>query len=311
MEMKEVPRPKKVQTYHEVKTQRKLFVASFLALPILSFFVFFVYTNIDGVLMAFKHEVTVDGVLKEEWSLDNWRWIFTNQSERAHILLALRNTLLFFLSGLFISFPVGLFMAYFFFKQIKGYKVFRFIFYLPCVISSSVLVVLFKVTIGVGGPWRALVEAFGGIYKIPLNNEPNALIAILIYSISFSFGGRLIVLCGSMNGLNREVMEAGAIDGCNWFQEFTLLVVPMLWPTLSTMITLEAAGFLSVSGPILAFTEGAYGTTALSFIMYDLVVGLTRGQNLYQASALGLLMTAVTFPIVMLIWKTTSRGTED
>lgn len=285
-------------------------MASFLVLPILGFLLFYVYVNLDSILMAFKVPVYEEGKMTERWSMDTWKLVFSDVSERKNILLALRNTLYFYFSNLLIVFPISLLMAYFFFKEIKGYKTFRFIFYLPSIISSSVLVILFKYAIGEGGVLQWFCNQTGRKFVYPLTAEPNALITILIYSISFGFGGKLIVLCGSMNGLSREVMEAGAIDGCSWFQEFTLLVIPMLWPTLSTMIILEAAGFLGVSGPILAFSKGAFGTTALSFILYDLVAGVSRSQNLYYASALGFLMTVVTFPIVLLIRKFISRGEE-
>lgn len=296
--------------YNQVKLKRFLFVASFLALPIIGFLVFYLYVNFDSIMMAFKKPVYTGGKIVEKWSFDTWKMLFTDESVTGELLLGLRNTLLFYFSNLLIVFPVSLFMAYFFFKEIKGYRIFRFIFYLPCIISSSVLVILFKYAVGDGGILQWWCNLTGKEYVYPLTSEPNALMSILFYSISFGFGGKLIVLSGSMNGLNREVMEAGAIDGCNWFQEFTLLVIPMMWPTLSTMIILDAAGILGVSGPILAFSKGAFGTTALSFILYDLVAGLNHSQNLNYAAALGFMMTLVTFPIVLLIAKFTTRG-ED
>ena len=309
--MSENIRIKSLKSRNQIKHDRTIFVVSFLALPIIGFLLFYVYVNLNSVLMAFQIPVYKEGKITAEWSMDTWSLVFQDKTTRAEILLGLRNTLFFYLSNLFIVFPISLFMAYFFFKEIKGYKVFRFIFYLPCIISSSVLVVLFKYAIGEGGVLQGICKALGVKFVYPLTAEPNALITILIYSILFGFGGKLIVLSGSMNGLNREVMEAGAIDGCSWFQEFTLLVIPMLWPTLSTMIILESAGFLGVSGPILAFSKGAFGTTALSWILYDLVAGVSRAQNLYYASALGLLMTFVTFPFVLLISKFVNREEED
>ena len=305
--MSENIRIKSLKSRNQIKRDRTIFVVSFLALPIIGFLLFYVYVNLNSVLMAFQFPVYEEGKITAEWSMDTWKQVFQDENTRSEILLGLRNTLFFYFSNLLIVFPVALFMAYFFFKEIKGYKIFRFIFYLPCIITSSVLVVLFKYSIGEGGVLQGICKALGVKFVYPLTAEPNALITILIYSILFGFGGKLIVLSGSMNGLNREVMEAGAIDGCSWFQEFTLLVIPMLWPTLSTMIILESAGFLGVSGPILAFSKGAFGTTALSWILYDLVAGVSRSQNLYYASALGLLMTLVTFPFVLLISKVVNR----
>ncbi len=306
--------PHGLKTYSQVKRSRNLFVFSFLILPFIGFLLFYVYVNLESILMAFQFTETKGDQVIEKWGLDTWSTVFKDLRADGSILKALKNTLLFYLSNQFIVFPVALFMAYFFFKKIAGYKAFRFIFYLPSIVSSSVLVVLFKSSLATGGIIESICSTLDKEYTYILGTmggESGMMTGLLIYSILFGFGGKLIVLCGSMNGISREVMEAGEIDGCNWFQEFYLLVVPMLWPTLSTMITLEAAGLLGVSGPILAFRGWEQNVSALSFILYDKVANVSgKGANLYYTSALGLLMTAITFPIVLLIRKWTSRGEE-
>ena len=131
--------------------------------------------------------------------------------------------------------------------------------------------------------------------------EPNALIAMLIYSLLFGFGNEIVVLGGAMTGINKEMLEAGEIDGCTWFQELYKLILPSIWPTVSTFLILSVVGVLGSSGPVLAFTKGYYGTMTLSYKLYSLVSGVNGGQDLYYASAIGLLMTAVTLPIVFLV----------
>ena len=67
------------------------------------------------------------------------------------------------------------------------------------------------------------------------------------------------------------------------------------------MHILKCAGILSASGPILAFTKGSNGTMTLSYLLYALVSGEGKSQDLYYASAVGLLMTLVVFPVTMLV----------
>ena len=82
------------------------------------------------------------------------------------LLLALRNTLLFYAVALVIVLPLSILMAYFVYKKILGYRVFRTVTYLPTIITSSALVVLFKYTFYKGGPFSAWLTAHGQPYYI-------------------------------------------------------------------------------------------------------------------------------------------------
>lgn len=290
---------KKVKNQGE--RSRKLFMFSALIVPTLFFLIFFVYVNFDSLLMSFQRPDYSTGELVEKFSFENFRLIFSKNSGLNEILESIKNTLIFFFSDLLIVFPVSVFMSYFFFKKMPGFRFFRFVFYLPAVISSSVLVVLFKYTIGDGGIVDAYMTSHGKEFVYLLSKAPSALNTIVFYSIMFSFGGNIIVLGGSMNGVSSEVLEAGKIDGCGWIKELFLLVIPMMWPTISTVIILKMTGMLSASGPILAFTKGASGTMTLSYLLYALVSGVGKSQDLYYASAVGIVMTLIVFPITMLV----------
>ncbi len=284
------------------KTIRIGFMVSALALPTLGFLLFFVYVNADSILMAFQRPDYSTGKLRELFSLDNFQRIFnTSGGDYKELIEALRNTLIFFFADLLIVFPLSIVMSYFFFKKIAGYKIFRFVYYLPTIISSSVLVVLFKYAIGPGGVVHAWKTSHGMPYSYLLSDSPQAMLTILFYTVMFSFGGNIIVIGGSMNGTNAEVLEAGRIDGCGWTRELVSLIIPMMWPTISTMLILRCAAVLSASGPILAFTKGANGTMTLSYLLYALVSGEGKGKDLYYASAVGIMMTLVVFPLAMVI----------
>lgn len=289
------------------------FVASFLALPILNFLIFYVYVNFDSLLMAFKRPVLGQGYNAAVWSFENFNiiWKSLSISGGGVIWRAFVNTMLFSLTGMAVGFPIGVLMCYFIYKKIRMYHMFRFVAYLPNIITSSALVILFKNAVGPGGPLDALAMKLGISYSDPLTSESSAIWAILFYYISFGFGSNLIVVGGAMTGINSEMLESAAIDGCNWFKELIYMIVPSIWPTISTILVLNVAGCLGSTGPILAFSKGDYNTMTLSFYIYQLVSGAGTGeQDLYLASALGIVMTAISFPIAMLVRKIT-YGKED
>ena len=284
----------------------RLFVISFLALRVLNFLVFYVYVNFDSFFMAFQRPITGSGFGATEWSLENFKTILNllDSSAGGELLGALLNTVLFYVAGMVIGLPISVLMSYFIYKKIKGYKMFRFVTYLPNIITSSALVILFKNAVGPGGPLDALISAGGGEYIDLLTRNETAIWMIVFYSLSFGFGTNLIVLNGAMNGINKEMLEAASIDGCNWFQELIYVIIPTVWPTISTIVILSTAGFLGATGPILAFTKGTNGTMTLSFYIYQLVSGAGTGkQDVYLASAIGVVMTAISFPLALLVRK--------
>lgn len=294
---------KKAQGQKNVKRQKAIFMISFLALPIINFLIFYVYVNFSSITMAFQKTVYQDGQLVDVWTLDNFKMVFDQffKDTSGGLPRATLNTLMIYAVGTFFIFPISLLMCYFIYKKIVGYRSFRFIAYLPHIITSAALVALFKYTVGKGGPLDAAATALGKTWVNPFTDETQAFTWILVYQIIFGFGGNLVVLGGAFQGINAEVLESGQLDGCNWFQELIFLIVPMIWPTISTMMILGLAGILGSTGPILAFTKGNYNTATLSFKIYEQVAGVNGMSNLNYASAIGIIMTVVTFPLVMLV----------
>ena len=285
---------------------KNFFVFCFLAFPVLNFLVFYLYVNVDSFMMAFQRPVYGQGYGATEWGFDNFKQIFSlfQASNGGTLSIAFRNTGIFYLAGMVIGVPISVLMSYFIYKKIACYKLFRLVTYLPNIITSSALVILFKNAIGPGGPLDAAYSAFGWEYIDPLTENATAIWTILFYSLSFGFGMNMVVLNGAMLGINNEMLEAAELDGCNWFQELIFIIVPSIWPTVATIVMLATAGFLGSTGPILAFTKGTNETMTLSFYIYQLVSGAGTGKtDLYLASALGVLMTIVSFPIAMVVKK--------
>jgi len=303
----------KVKNKNVAKRQERLFVFSLLGVPILFFLVFWLYVNIDSLALSFQRERYVIGEGKQLYfTLKNFETVFTQLFRKGELLVAFRNTLLFYAVALLIVLPISVLMAYFVYKKITCYRFFRTIAYLPNIICSSALVVLFKYTYMAGGPYEAILHAMNKVYENPLVTD-GAIKYLLIYSVIFGFGGNMVVFGGAMNSISQDVLEAGKIDGCNWFQELIKLIIPMIWPTISTILVLSFASILSSTGPILAMTGGDYNTATLSFLLYGYATGAVQSisQDIYYASAIGLVMTAVTFPIVLVLRKVLYREDKE
>ena len=301
----------KISQKQKNKIKRFLFISSILIIPIAVFLVFWLYVHLDGILMSFQKEVYTDSGMKLVFTLDNFKKVFSSFFQEKSLLTALRNTVLFYLTSVIVVFPISLLMAYFIYKKIFMYKFFRAVAYIPSIITSAALVALYRYTFMVGGPYNAILNHLDKPY-VNLFDGATAVLMLLGYNVIFGFGGNMVILGGAMNSINMDCLEAGEIDGCNWFQELIYLVLPMIWPTISTILILGFAGFLSASGPILAMTPNNQETFTLSYILYSYATGVGfYGRDTYYASAVGMVMTLVSFPLVILMRKLLNKIRED
>ena len=227
-----------------------LFIIGMLFIPLVHFLIFWLYKNIDSILLAFQTSKLDGGV---EWNLDNFGQLFKEFSlSDSNIFGALKNTFIFFFSDLLITFPLAILLSYFIYKRIPGFRVFRVIIYLPCIIAATVTSTLFEYIIAGNGPIAELLAIQGIEMPTLFGNSAYALKTLLFYTIFFGLGGNLVLLSGALNQIDKSILESANIDGANRFQELIYMIIPLMWPTLSTVLTFMFVGlfFTLIGAPI-------------------------------------------------------------
>lgn len=272
-----------------------IFIFLMLLIPVLNFLIFFVYANFKSILFAFQ---LPDGT----FTLKNFEWVFQDMIRGESIFLeAILNTLKFFLLNLLVIFPLSLFLGYFIYKKIFMYKWFRVIFFLPSIISAVVLTTVFKMMIGPDGPLVAILEAMG-VSNIPefLANPNTALSTIMVYCVWTGFGTNIILLGGAFARIPKDTLEQAKLDGVGPFRELFQIMIPMIWPTISTMLIFLVVGLFGAGGPILLLTKGAYNTQTISYWIFEQVNDF---KSFNQPAAAGLILTVIGVPIVLVVKK--------
>lgn len=281
--------------------QKNIFLIIILFVPITNFLVFWLYINFDSILMAFQ---TKNEFGKIVWSFQNFDTFFNDlKITDSAFWQAFKNTMTFFGFDLLIILPVSLVLCYFLYKKVKGYTVFRVIFYLPSLISASVLVIVFKYVIAMNGPLGYLTTLLGGTPKSLLFNKDTAFSTILFYYVFTGLGGNIILFSGAMNHINSEIVEAARIDGCGVIRELLQITIPLIWPTFSTLIIFAFVGMFSTSGPIILFLKDKaidFGCNTLSYWIYSQVY--YSGEYYYSAT-IGFVLTLIGLPIALSVKK--------
>ncbi len=269
-----------------------LFVLVMLFPAVFHLAVFWGGVEIKTILMAFTNYNT--GAF---CGWNNFAYII-NQffGEGGSFTIFLRNTLIYFGIQLLLI-PAGMFVSYLLYRKMIGSKFVKIVLYLPCAISSILFSSLYirllepNQNFGLLSSWFGISEQ---LYNFKLDHS---LAYMIIYDVWVAIGANLFIWIGGMSRIPQTVFDAAKIDGVPPSREFGKIVLPLMWPTFVTMITLAVVGLFGAGGSNLLLGTGPE-TYSISYWMYQIVLGLDES-NYNYASAAGLFFTVLTIPVLI------------
>lgn len=281
-----------------MKKWNRIFLVVMLTVPIIHWVIFWLFLNFQSIMMAFQFP-------NGSWTLSNFKtlWLTVN-APKSEILMAVKNTFMWFGLNNFIIFPFTIMLNYFFFKKIPGYKAFRILLYIPGLLSGVATSAMIQQLVGANGPLGIILKGFG-MKDVPafFQDSDWSNTSMIIYTLWHSWGASMLLLGGTYARVPQEVLESAMIDGCGPFRELVQIVIPMISNTLVTMIILNCTGIFGASGPIHLFTPGeqasTYGTLTLAYWIFDTVISGSGNYN--TVACTGLVFTAIAVPVILTI----------
>lgn len=290
------------------KVNEIIFLVAILFLPVLKFCIFYVYVNFNSIIMAFQSYNT----MTNEWSfigIQNFIDVFTDLflSSSGPMLIGLKNSMILYFSGLIIGTPLGLFFSYYIYKKIFGSQVFQIILFLPSIIPSLVMILLFKYFIEDG------VSALIGFNLLTAKDTSFA--TMIFYSQWTGFGSGIILYSNAMSKISPELEEYAQIEGITPLQEFLKISFPMIYPTFTVLVVSGVSGIFISNGATYAFfsdTAPVFDYT-MGYYLFVMVIGDNATMADYPyASAAGLMLTLVCVPLTMLVrWAMERFGPSE
>lgn len=273
---------------------------------ILHLLIFWLGVQIETFRMAFTDVNT------QSWSVTNFKWsyeqLFAGASS-SDISLALQNTLCFFVLGCAMI-PLSMFFAYLIYRRTFGHAFMRVALYLPGAVSGIMMALLYSKLMEAEGPLMQFVQQITGREEPIMFNIEHGLLYIMIFDLFVGIGGNLVIWLGGMSRIPYDLIEYGKLEGIGPIKEFGTVILPLIWPTFVTMISLQVIGLFGSSGSVLILTDGQNGTTTLAFWMYKMVQASIEGEY-HHVAALGLIFTVITIPIVIICrWFMNKFGEE-
>lgn len=304
---------KEVTKKKKVDLSRIAFILTFIAIPTINFLIFYVYVNLDSILMAFQHQKGGETY----WTVENFTRFFKEFAlESSDIRLSFLNTFKTFCVNL-IMFPIGFLVSYFLYKKIFLANIFRFCFFLPGLIAGTVVASFYMKFVGTFGPMVKLVQKWDGLSYIPqiLGQSEYANKAILAQVIWLSFPGSMIIWGGTFSRIPTQILESARLDGVGWLREAVSIIIPIIWPTFAMQLMLTVIGIFGASGNVFLLTNGNFGTQTFANWMYMQVYGNATGGGNANAfsymSAVGLVITCISIALSLFIKYFTNKSFSE
>lgn len=293
-------RQRKISTLSSEKAKDLTFYIVMFALPVIQFCIFYIGVNLNSILLAFKEYSRADNSYTFV-AFDNFKNVFNTIAHNSIMHIAFRNSLIKFALHIVIGVPCALIFSYYIFKKMPGSVAFRIILFMPSVIAPIVLTLIFNYFVD-----RALPEYVMNIFgkDIPglIADDKTSLPVIFFYSVWVGFGVSVLMYTSTMCGIDDSIIESAELDGANNLREFFSIALPLVWPTITTFLTISVAQVFVDQNNIFSFF-GERADEKYYNIGYYLYVNVQSGtQAGYPVlAALGIVLTVIITPVTLVV----------
>jgi multiple sugar transport system permease protein len=230
-----------------------------------------------------------DGLTSSLIGLENFRLIFQNPV----IIQVFVNSAIFLISVPLIL-AASVVVAVLVYERVLGWRVFRFLFFIPNVLSPVIVGALFSTFFLPSGLVDKALSPVG-LSSYPWLSHPWTARAVVILALVWtSFGFGMVVVLSAMSTIDPALYDAAAIDGASWWRRLWSITVPMISGSLQFLSVINVIyTFTSLFSFVYVITAGGPGfaTTTVDYFTY--ITSFENGQFGYGAALAVLLFLVV------------------
>jgi len=139
---------------------------------------------------------------------------------------------------------------------------------LPYVLAPTVISVVFVQIYDYTYGWLNLLLGGFGLQHIDwIGSEKWSLIAVSLVLLWQFIGYNALIALAALTGISPEIYDAAKVDGCNSFQEFGLITLPLMRPILLFMAVMTTIGVFNMFAQPWLLTHGGPGYSSNSLII--------------------------------------------
>lgn len=243
------------------------------------------YLLILPALLVFTVIVTIPMLQNIGLSLTNWDGLlskpeYTGLQNYIHLLkdvnfyAALRVTLLFTIVVLLFQQAFAIFFAVMVEKNTVTNKIFRSILFIPCLLTTVVVGMVFSYVFNVNFGVFNLLCAKLGLTQLAgidwLGDERFALLMCCFITIWQYAGYNMIIYLAALKNISAEYYESAELDGASPWRQFWHITFPLLAPALTVNSLITVIGCLKQFDIPFILTKGGPGnaTQTVAILLY-------------------------------------------
>jgi ABC-type sugar transport system permease subunit len=255
-----------------------LFVIGLMLVPIAAT-IYHSFTNWDGLTSTFI-------------GLQNFSLILHNPIVSQIFL----NSVIFLISVPLILFA-SLVVAVLVYERVPGWRLFRFLFFIPNVLSPVIIGVLFSTFFLPGGLADQPLRAVGLGSFAWLSYPWTARLVVILALVWSSFGFGMVVILSAMTTIDPALYDAAIIDGAGWWRRLWRITIPLISSTLQFLSVINVIyTFTSLFSFVFVITAGGPGFATTTVDYYTYLTTFENGQFGYGAA-----LAVMLFLIVLLL----------
>ncbi|MEV6034131.1 sugar ABC transporter permease [Nonomuraea sp. NPDC052116] len=236
---------------------------------------------------------------------------FARLLDDAQFVRAFQNTVALLVVVTVVTMGTGLFLAAIMTRQrLRGRTVYRFVLYVPSVLSVVVIAAIFSAIFDqrnglLNGALRLL--SLDGLQQIWLGDQQLVIWSVAIAMVWQSLGYYMVLYMSGMASIPEEIYEASALDGASAGRQFFAITLPLIWQNLRTTLTFFVMSAVNLSFVLVrAMTGGGPDGSSEVLLSYMYKQAYTNSSYGY-GMAIGVVVFAFSFLVSLLVSRATRR----
>ncbi|MBO5412499.1 MAG: sugar ABC transporter permease [Clostridia bacterium] len=287
-----------VNAFQKKRMKDMIFCLCIIAVPAVQFCIFYVGVNFNSILMAFqKVDIVNNRYVYKMAGLENFETMWFELKHGFELPYAIKNSFIAFIVTVGVGTTLALFFSLYIFKGMAFSKTFRIILFAPSMISAIVTVKMYEGFVETAFP--AIFDSLDGSGL--LSNLDTQFPTLLFFMVWVGFGTQILMYSGAMNSIDTSIIEAAKLDGANALREFVSIILPLIYPTITTFLVVNLAGFFTNQMHLFSFYANGADPT-VSTIGYMLFKRTRKGGIMEYPllAAYSIAFTLIAAPVTML-----------
>lgn len=239
--------------------------------------------------------------------LKNYIIMFTNDSL---FWPSLYNTFVHVLISVPLNLVFSLMLALLLNNQIKGINIYRTVYYLPNVVSTVAMSLLwlwlFQPSFGLINQLLGPIYHLLGAEPIGWLNDPSTSKLSIALMGLWTCGGSMVIYLAQLQDIPRDLYESADIDGAGMFSRLFRITIPLMTPAIFYNVVMSIISGFQVFMQAFIMTSGgpARSTYYYGYYLYDKAF---KDQQMGYASAMAWVLLVITLVVTMIFFALSKK----